>query len=44
VELNRLIGLSRAWYEVGKRERWFERGFEIYEMDDWAEVLVEVAN
>jgi hypothetical protein len=35
-------GLSRIWKEVARRERW-DGGFAIHLLDDWAEVLVEVA-
>lgn len=34
-------GLSRAWKEVSRRERWGER-FSIHLFDEWAEQLVEV--
>ena len=37
-------GLSRVWRQVAKREKWFERGFEIYNLDDWADCLVEVTS
>ncbi|KAK8869497.1 hypothetical protein IAR55_000062 [Kwoniella newhampshirensis] len=37
-------GLSRAWKEAARRERWTENGkFTIWSLDDWAEQLVEVA-
>ncbi|WWD16244.1 hypothetical protein CI109_100670 [Kwoniella shandongensis] len=37
-------GLSRAWKEAARKERWNETGkFTILNMDDWAEQLVEVA-
>ncbi|WWC60735.1 uncharacterized protein I303_103311 [Kwoniella dejecticola CBS 10117] len=36
-------GLSRAWKETAKREKWYEMGkFTIWAMDDFAEQLVEV--
>ncbi|WWC89669.1 uncharacterized protein L201_004594 [Kwoniella dendrophila CBS 6074] len=36
-------GLSRAWKEIAKREKWYELGkFTIWALDDWAEQLVEV--
>ncbi|WVR05491.1 hypothetical protein IAU60_002509 [Kwoniella sp. DSM 27419] len=36
-------GLSRAWKETARRERWHELGkFTIWALDDWAEQLVEV--
>ncbi|WRT67505.1 uncharacterized protein IL334_004477 [Kwoniella shivajii] len=36
-------GLSRAWKETAKREKWYELGkFTIWALDDWAEQLVEV--
>nr|XP_019042626.1 hypothetical protein I302_09235 [Kwoniella bestiolae CBS 10118]OCF21556.1 hypothetical protein I302_09235 [Kwoniella bestiolae CBS 10118] len=36
-------GLSRAWREIAKREKWYELGkFTIWALDDWAEQLVEV--
>ena len=28
---------------VAKRERWFEKGFEMRTMDEWGQQLVEVA-
>ena len=34
-------GLSRAWKEVAKREKW-GGAFGIYLLDEWAEALVEV--
>jgi hypothetical protein len=36
-------GLSRAWAETAKRERW-DRKFGIHLLDEWAEQLVEVEN
>ncbi|WWD09757.1 hypothetical protein V865_007885 [Kwoniella europaea PYCC6329] len=36
-------GLSRAWRDIARRERWYEMGrFTIWALDDWAEQLVEV--
>lgn len=35
-------GLSRAWRDVARRERWTEREFSIHLFDEWAEQLVEV--
>lgn len=35
-------GLSRAWVETAKREKW-NANFGINLLDDWAEQLVEVA-
>ncbi|WWC69093.1 uncharacterized protein I206_103029 [Kwoniella pini CBS 10737] len=36
-------GLSRAWKETAKREKWYDMGkFTIWAMDDFAEQLVEV--
>ncbi|WVQ69699.1 uncharacterized protein L199_007919 [Kwoniella botswanensis] len=36
-------GLSRAWKDIARRERWYEMGkFTIWALDDWAEQLVEV--
>ncbi|KAK6903312.1 hypothetical protein I203_108577 [Kwoniella mangroviensis CBS 8507] len=36
-------GLSRAWKDIARRERWYEIGrFTIWALDDWAEQLVEV--
>lgn len=37
------VGLSRAWAETAKRERW-DRKFGIHLLDEWAEQLVEVEN
>ncbi|WVF71843.1 hypothetical protein IAT40_006652 [Kwoniella sp. CBS 6097] len=38
-------GLSRAWKETARRERWHELGkFTIWALDDWAEQLVEVGD
>jgi hypothetical protein len=37
------LGLSRAWAETAKRERW-DRKFGIHLLDEWAEQLVEVEN
>ncbi|RSH93766.1 hypothetical protein EHS25_006414 [Saitozyma podzolica] len=36
-------GLSRAWAETAKRERW-DRKFGIHLLNEWAEQLVEVEN
>lgn len=35
-------GLSRAWRDVARRERWGASEFGIYLFDEWAEQLVEV--
>ncbi|WVQ99061.1 hypothetical protein IAU59_006193 [Kwoniella sp. CBS 9459] len=38
-------GLSRAWKETARRERWHELGkFTIWALDDWADQLVEVGD
>lgn len=36
-----LIGLSRAWRDTARREKWDGR-FKVMTMDEWAGELVEV--